>query len=212
MAKSDVNVGLLIWRAPSWIRVKAELVFGKRGCKFSEMPIDALKTSLDTFPRKADIRPMTTNENVKLEHDTAYEILGGQRVFHGPINTRMDAHEMILRGFPGSVLTRMTTLFNFMRSSENLEKAAGISIRTYQRRKKTASVPLTPEQSSRIWRFAEIFANAVAVLGTKEEAEVWFVKPAIGLDGNRPIDLVATAAGAELLTEYLTRMEYGVYT
>ena len=155
---------------------------------------------------------MRAKEYVESGSGTPYEILGGHRVFHRPINTRMDAHEMILRGFPGSVLAQVTTSLNFMRSSENLEKAAGISIRTYQRRKKTTSGSLTSEQSSRIWRFAEIFANAVEVLGTKEEAEAWFVKPAIGLDGNRPIDLIATAAGAELITEHLTRMEYGVYT
>ncbi|MDE4063639.1 antitoxin Xre/MbcA/ParS toxin-binding domain-containing protein [Phaeobacter gallaeciensis] len=34
----------------------------------------------------------------------------------------------------------------------------------------------------------------------------------MGLDNRRPIDLLATAAGAEAVADYLTRMEYGVYT
>jgi putative toxin-antitoxin system antitoxin component (TIGR02293 family) len=57
-----------------------------------------------------------------------------------------------------------------------------------------------------------ILARVVEILGPKEEADTWFTKPAIGLDGNRPIDFVATTNGLELLEQYLTRMEYGVYT
>jgi putative toxin-antitoxin system antitoxin component (TIGR02293 family) len=151
---------------------------------------------------------MTTS----LHFDSPFEILGGRQVFDRSVNSRLDAHKLILHGFPSVVLTRISGHIIFMRSHENLEKATGISVRTFHRRKKDESAPLTVEQSSRIWRFAEIFAKAVEVLGSKEEAEAWFVKPAIGLDGNRPIDLVATAAGAELLDEHLTRLEYGVYT
>jgi putative toxin-antitoxin system antitoxin component (TIGR02293 family) len=37
-------------------------------------------------------------------------------------------------------------------------------------------------------------------------------RPAIGLDQRRPIDLLTTPAGAELVETFLERLEYGVYS
>ena len=45
----------------------------------------------------------------------------------------------------------------------------------------------------------------------RQEAEQWLERPAIGLDQQRPIDLLATTAGANLVEDYLTRVEFGVY-
>jgi uncharacterized protein (DUF2384 family) len=42
-------------------------------------------------------------------------------------------------------------------------------------------------------------------------ALIWFITPAIALDGSRPADLVATG-NLQLVQEHLTRLEYGVYT
>jgi hypothetical protein len=63
----------------------------------------------------------------------------------------------------------------------------------------------------RAWKFAEILAKATDVLGTQAEAEQWLERPAIGLDQRRPIDLLGTPAGVELVEDYLERLEYGVY-
>jgi putative toxin-antitoxin system antitoxin component (TIGR02293 family) len=60
--------------------------------------------------------------------------------------------------------------------------------------------------------FAEILVKATAVLGSQEEAEQWLLRPAMGLDQRRPIDLLATTAGAEIVQDFLGRLEYGVYT
>lgn len=53
--------------------------------------------------------------------------------------------------------------------------------------------------------------KATDVLGSRELAERWMVKPARGLDGEMPIDLIANSVGYELVTDFLTRVEYGVY-
>ncbi|MDB5404164.1 MAG: uncharacterized protein JWQ55_6182 [Rhodopila sp.] len=87
-----------------------------------------------------------------------------------------------------------------------------MSLRTIQRRKDASMKPLNQEQSGRIWKFAEILAKATAVLGSQDQAEEWLQQPAMGLDQRRPIDLLATQAGAEIVQEFLGRLEYGVYT
>lgn len=86
-----------------------------------------------------------------------------------------------------------------------------MSLRTFQRRKDAPDKPLSQEQSGRTWKFAEILAKATEVFGSQEEAEQWLERPAIGLDQRRPIDLLATPAGVELVEQYLTRLAYGVY-
>ena len=58
---------------------------------------------------------------------------------------------------------------------------------------------------------AEILAKASAILGSREDAERWLESPAIALNRQRPIDLLATRAGAEIVENFLSQLEYGVY-
>ena len=93
-----------------------------------------------------------------------------------------------------------------------LDKAIGISLRTLQRRRKDGGETiLSVEQSNRTWKFAEILGRATEIFGSKDEAEAWMNRPAIGLDQRRPIDLMSTSVGIEAVEDYLTRVEYGVY-
>ncbi|HSU05591.1 MAG TPA: antitoxin Xre/MbcA/ParS toxin-binding domain-containing protein [Acetobacteraceae bacterium] len=139
-------------------------------------------------------------------------LLGGTRVLRQHLNTPLDAHEMLLHGLPPAALTHLVDSFVVLRNSAALEKALGMSLRTFQRRRDTPKRPLSPEQSGRTWKFAEILAKATAILGSQEDAEQWLERPAIGLDQRRPIDLLATPAGVEIVESFLQRVKYGVYT
>jgi putative toxin-antitoxin system antitoxin component (TIGR02293 family) len=138
------------------------------------------------------------------------DLLGGPRILSRRITSTLDAHELLLDGLPGSALTHFVSHLLFIKT-DSLEKAFGMSLRTFQRRKDAPNKPLSQEQSGRTWKFAEILAKATDVFGSQEEAEQWLERPAIGLDQRRPIDLLATPAGIELVEQYLTRLAYGVY-
>lgn len=143
----------------------------------------------------------------------AYRLLGGRKTLRHGVQNSLDAHDLIMRGLPSASLLHLIEGVQVLSRGDALEKVIGMSIRTLQRRKKdTGDRFLSTEQSSRIWRFAEILAHAINVMGSKEAAEEWFEAPAIGLDNRRPIDLLSSAAGAEAVEDYLTRLEYGVYT
>ena len=43
------------------------------------------------------------------------------------------------------------------------------------------------------------------------KAELWLCRPALGLNGVRPIDLLQSPEGKLLVQELLGRLEYGVY-
>ena len=139
------------------------------------------------------------------------DLLGGAEVLKWQLVSPLDAHELLLRGIPGAALTHLVDSLALLHDPVSLEKAVGISLRTFQRRKARPAELLSQEQSSRTWKFAEIVAKAAAVFGSRSEAEQWLERPAIGLDQYRPIDLLATAAGVEIVENYLERIEYGVY-
>jgi putative toxin-antitoxin system antitoxin component (TIGR02293 family) len=155
-----------------------------------------------------DHEPPTT-EAMELQRVT--NLLGGVRVFRHRLRNPLDVHAALFRGLPGAALDHLIVNSPALRNPASLEKAIGISLRTFQRRKRTPAKPLSQEQSGRTWKFAEILAKATAVLGSQEEAEQWLERPAIGLDQHRPIDLLATPAGVKLVEDFLVRIEYGVY-
>jgi putative toxin-antitoxin system antitoxin component (TIGR02293 family) len=87
----------------------------------------------------------------------------------------------------------------------------GISKRTFARLKADQSKRLDAVQSSRVWRFAELFEKAVDVLGGEARAAAWMLRPAVALEKRRPIDLLTTSVGAQLVEDVVERMRYGVY-
>jgi putative toxin-antitoxin system antitoxin component (TIGR02293 family) len=138
------------------------------------------------------------------------DFLGGEKLLNHIVKTQMDAHELISAGFPSGVLAFLSKNVDVLRDPEILKKAVGVSLRTTQR-KAASEKMLTMEQSGKAWKFAEIMTRAIDVFGTKESAEDWLTKPAIALDQRRPIDLLSSPAGVDLVEDLLTRLEYGVF-
>ena len=151
----------------------------------------------------------STGEAAALQRVAA--LLGGARILRRKLKNPLDAHEMLVQGLPGRALAYLVDGLMVIRPTASFEKAVGMSLRTFQRRKGAPAKPLTQEQSGRNWKFAEILAQATAVFGSQEEAEKWLERPAVGLNQRRPIDLLATPAGVEIVEDFLQRLEYGVY-
>jgi putative toxin-antitoxin system antitoxin component (TIGR02293 family) len=98
-------------------------------------------------------------------------LLGGKRVLRRSLSSPLDAHDLLLQGLPGDALMHLLDSLVSLRRTESLEKAVGMSLRTFQRRRDSPARPLTLEQSGRTWKFAEILANATAVFGSQKAAE-----------------------------------------
>lgn len=137
--------------------------------------------------------------------------LFGEDNLDRPLDTPLAAHDLILHGIPAAALQHLIGRLEVLDKTEGLEKAVGMSLRTFQRRKDAPSRPLSPEQSGRAWVFAEILARAMATFGSLSEAEHWLDRPALALDGRRPIDLLATPAGTELVSDLIEQLDLGVY-
>lgn len=129
------------------------------------------------------------------------------------MHSRLEAHDLLQDGLPGQALEHLVSCVAMFRTARHgsLEKAVGITLRTYQRRKDAPDKPLSPEQSGRTWKFAEILGRATDVFGSQAEAERWLERSAMALDRRRPLDLLSTPAGVKAIEDHLTRLEYGVY-
>jgi putative toxin-antitoxin system antitoxin component (TIGR02293 family) len=140
----------------------------------------------------------------------ATALLGGRRVLHRQVVSDDDAHELVLDGIPAAAMAK---LFEGVLSlpADVILAAIGVSERSFARRKAAPKTRLPVNESERLWRFAEILAHATRVFGSQADAEQWLARPAIGLDQRKPIELLRTHPGARLVTEYLTRIEHGVY-
>lgn len=71
----------------------------------------------------------------------------------------------------------------------------------------TANSPRTPPEMRR-----RVLFKATEVFGSRAHAESWMDRPALALDNARPVDLLESPQGVDLVMALLTRLEYGVYS
>jgi putative toxin-antitoxin system antitoxin component (TIGR02293 family) len=162
---------------------------------------------------QATVNPPPPDPDEAALYARTADLLGGLGGAGRGIRGPLDVHDALLKGLPGSALMTLVGSFRVLpRGGRRLEDAMGVSLRTMQRKKGDAAKRLSTEQAGRTWQFAEILARATKALGSQEAAERWLERPAIGLDRKCPIDLLATPPGAKMVDDYLTRIEYGVYT
>lgn len=146
------------------------------------------------------------------ENFTSVEaLLGGPAVLRHRLRSRLDAHDLVARGIPRAAAKHLLDHLVLLDRSSALEPALGMSSRTLQRHRAELGKPLSMEQSAKALKFAEVLAKATTVFGSQDEAEAWLERPAMGLDRRRPIDLMATPVGADIVETFLDRLEFGVY-
>ena len=133
-------------------------------------------------------------------------------LWHSVMATTIDLpaiaqHGLVQMGVPTEVLDKVLASFVRLDEAEVLS-AVGVSSRTVQRRK---SGVLSPEHSGAMLDLIAVTQKAMDVLGSREAAENWLHQPALAFDGRRPIELLSTRQGADLVKDHLIRMDYGVY-
>lgn len=121
--------------------------------------------------------------------------------------SQMDLHHIVLAGLPAAQVAQFLSAFKSIPKSELLA-VLGVSKRTLQRRK---ALTLPPAVSGAVLDMAGILRTAVSILGSREEAEHWLAQPAVAFRGQRPIELLATRQGTQLVRNQLACMEHGVY-
>jgi putative toxin-antitoxin system antitoxin component (TIGR02293 family) len=124
--------------------------------------------------------------------------------------TGLEAHDLVTRGLRVALARQLIRRYTII-GEKDLLAVLGITSRTMQRRAASSHKTLDQNASDRAIRLASVTDQAIEVLGSQEAAERWLSTPAMGLDQRKPIDLLKSSEGAELVKTLLTRMDYGVY-
>jgi putative toxin-antitoxin system antitoxin component (TIGR02293 family) len=117
-------------------------------------------------------------------------------------------HDVIDAGLPRRALLKARQAMAAI-PMVSLLPALGIS--EYMRIQAEPNKLLDADQSGRLWRFAELFAKAEDVFGSSELAVDWMLKPAMALEKRKPIELLKTSVGAQLVDDVIERIRFGVY-
>ena len=137
-------------------------------------------------------------------------LLGGRQMLKSLPQSRAEIHGALVQGLPCAALVHLVDHLSVLGAQE-LADALGVSTRTLRRQKDHPDKAMPADLASKTWQLAETLAQAMAVMGGRDAAERWLARPAMGLDGARPIDLLRTLQGTELVTQFLGRLEHGVY-
>lgn len=128
------------------------------------------------------------------------------------VQDEIAAHDLISAGFSTRMIIRLAANMQTPGLESDLAKTIGVSTRAEQgATSDVGDALMSPDQSSRAWQISRTVVRATDVLGSQKAAELWLLAPAMGLDNRRPIDLLATSAGAEAVGNLLIRLDYGVY-
>ena len=86
----------------------------------------------------------------------------------------------------------------------------GVSVRTYQRQKRTANI--TNAASENVLKLAELYETGLTTFDNDEESfHSWLTASVPALNNERPIDLLSSNLGIDLIKDELLRIEHGIY-
>jgi putative toxin-antitoxin system antitoxin component (TIGR02293 family) len=135
-------------------------------------------------------------------------LLGGPKVLRTRVKSDLDFVRMVQAGFPVSVVDAVIS--QGLLTLSEVEQLV-IPRRTLAHRKKKHQL-LSTEESDRLARVARVIALAKQTLGDQEKAGIWIRRPNRALKGARPLDLLETDGGAQVVEAILSRVAHGVFS
>ncbi|MFM8455118.1 MAG: antitoxin Xre/MbcA/ParS toxin-binding domain-containing protein [Gammaproteobacteria bacterium] len=123
-----------------------------------------------------------------------------------PLESELEIAQLIRTGLPFRTLE--TICLELDLSQKEVLSILGLNPRTLLRRK--TQKKMHKEEGDRIYRLVRIYALALLVLEDKNAALHWLQTPKIALNGEIPLQLLDTNAGAREVEQFLGRIEYGI--
>jgi putative toxin-antitoxin system antitoxin component (TIGR02293 family) len=164
-----------------------------------------------TKPGRGRAQPSpASRENIRVRFSQTMLGLTGDKALlvSSPLRTHTAVRE---QEFSYSAL--LSLISNLQKTREqDVAQVVGLSDRTLRRHRSKPDTPMPTAVASKTLLVTDILAKAIEVFGTQAAAEDWLNQPALALNDVRPLELLQTEQGAELVKDQLTRLEYGVYS
>lgn len=123
---------------------------------------------------------------------------------------RVAVYQLIECGIPAADVRKYASAVSLLHDDRILSQITGLSLRSL-RRLSSNGQNLNRDQTARVLRFAQTLDKATRVFADPKDAEDWMSTPAVGLNWASPLQMLSNPVGFELVDEFLTRMEWGVY-
>jgi putative toxin-antitoxin system antitoxin component (TIGR02293 family) len=141
--------------------------------------------------------------------DIAIEkLLGGTEVIGHPIRTEMDFYEISRMGLPKKALLHLVGNLNL--SIRAMAQLLNITERTIQRKSDVDLLDISTTEQ--VLQIAEVFSRGNEVFGSPDHFQDWMKADNVSLGGKRPIDLLPSRYGAQMVLDVIGRIEHGVFS
>ncbi len=141
-----------------------------------------------------------------MELSQIIETLGGEKALGHPIRSRMDFVELGDRGLTKSALSHLAKSLSL--SMKELARLLPVTERTLQRY--SAQKYLSRAVSEQALQIAQVAAAGFELFEDREKFLAWLSLPSAPLGGEKPLDLLRSRFGIELVLDELGRIDHGI--
>ena len=134
-------------------------------------------------------------------------ILGGSRVVRQAVNNKIDLLRLSRRGITKAAVLRLAE--SLALSLKDIALLIQVSERNLLRY--ADSERLSAAVSGRVLQLAEVAARGEEVFASREQFRLWLGEQSVAFGGMRPVDMLDTVVGTQMVMEELGRLEHGVY-
>ncbi len=134
------------------------------------------------------------------------EVLGGSKAFRGKFRTTLDLVDLGEKGLTMASLLKLASFLEL--STAQMARLLPVTERTIQRYSRTRR--LSRSTSEHILEIARVAVLGVDVFDDKDRFLTWMGRRNVALGNRKPLDLLASKLGIDLVVDELGRIEHGV--
>lgn len=124
-----------------------------------------------------------------------------------PFSNRLEMIDLINKGVSSSLFKDLQN--NSLLDDADWANILDVSSKSIHRYKQS-SHHFKPIHSDKIMQIAEVFSIGLDTFGTTEQFKLWLNTPNYALGETKPMELIKTSYGKELVVGELQRINYGI--
>ena len=150
----------------------------------------------------------TTNGGYQMTDVTIEKLLGGRSVLGHSLETGMDRYELSRAGIPKKALLNLVS--NLKVSLRSMTVLLNVTERTLQRKRDDELLDVST--SEQVIQIAEVYSRGNEVFGSFDNFQEWMNSENISFGGKKPIELLSSRYGAQMILDEVGRIQYGAFS